>query len=343
MCCCIYHVEMDLMRVGLNTLREEKRGLHAQRGCSCACAVCSTVLDDAAADGVCCDAHHSVYKRITQLWEACLCPKLEFAEWHNLSCLMGECEDCGVETLPLCPHELSSEEEPKLRWKQFSYVQIGMDRETGKPKKRLQEVYQETSPVLFINYMKPKIAAFIKHNFIANWQDHQCKEMMRNLPEGVLVSHIDFAENYEFQIQNEVQSMYYMSEYVSLLVHITLQRVRDEDGELVTLKHTHYYISDDKKHDSLFVQHCLMLHWRWLNDNGQPPSEHWVFSDGCAGQFKGATAMYFVARYPSLTGGCSMIWNYFATGHGKGTHCTFCSMVNVLFVLCRCPLAMREI
>lgn len=314
---------MDLMRVGLNTLREEKRGLHAQQGCSCRCDVCSTVSEGASGDNVGCDAHHSTYKRITLLWEACLCLKSEFDEWHKLSCIMGDCENCGVDTLKLCPQELSEAEEPKLRWKQFSYVQIGMDRETGKPKKRLQEVYQETSPVQFINYMKPKVEAFIKHNFIANWQDAQCKEMMEGLPEGVLVSHIDFAENYEFQIQNEVQSMYYMSEYVSLLVHITLQRVRDVSGDLITIKHTHYYISDDKKHDSLFVQHCLMLHWRWLNANGQRPVKHWVFSDGCAGQFKGATAMYFVARYPSLTSGCSMIWNYFATGHGKGTSRTF--------------------
>ena len=84
--------------------------------------------------------------------------------------------------------------------------------------------------------------------------------MMCNLPGWIIVSHIDFAENYEFQIQNEVQSMYYMSEYVSLLVHITLQKISDGEGELVTKKHTHYYISDDKKHDSLFVQHCLLLH-----------------------------------------------------------------------------------
>ena len=54
--------------------------------------------------------------------------------------------------------------------------------------------------------------------------------------------------------------MYYMLEYVSLLVHITLQKVRDGEGELVTKKHMHYYISNDKKHDSLFVQHYLLLH-----------------------------------------------------------------------------------
>ena len=37
-----------------------------------------------------------------------------------------------------------------------------------------------------------------------------------------------------------------------------------------------------------------------------------------SGQFKGARCMYFVSRYPSLTGGCEMEWNFFGTGHGKG-------------------------
>lgn len=40
-CCCIYHVEMDLMRVGLNTMRDQVRGLHTKLQCSCFCPVCS--------------------------------------------------------------------------------------------------------------------------------------------------------------------------------------------------------------------------------------------------------------------------------------------------------------
>jgi hypothetical protein len=43
-----------------------------------------------------------------------------------------------------------------------------------------------------------------------------------------------------------------------------------------------------------------------------------VYSDGCSAQFKCATAMYFVARYPMLTKGCMMRWNYFETAQGKG-------------------------
>jgi len=112
--------------------------------------------------------------------------------------------------------------------------------------------------------------------------------------------------------------MYWFSSSITILVHISMQREPSEDGEGLIKKTTHYYLSDDKQHDSLFVQHCLMLHWKWLLSAGPAPTEHWVFSDGCSAQFKGATAMYFVARYPGLTNGCIMRWNFFGSGHGKG-------------------------
>jgi hypothetical protein len=49
---------------------------------------------------------NQMYKGITQLWEAMVCPKNEFDEWQKRKCLFGNCSRCGVETLPLCPHEV---------------------------------------------------------------------------------------------------------------------------------------------------------------------------------------------------------------------------------------------
>jgi hypothetical protein len=72
------------------------------------------------------------------------------------------------------------------------------------------------------------------------------------------------------------------------------------------LKETHYYISDDRVHDTLFVQHYLLEHWNWLHVQGFSLVEHSVFSDRCVSQFKGRQGMYFVARYPGLTVGCYM-------------------------------------
>jgi hypothetical protein len=49
---------------------------------------------------------NKMYKGITQLWEAMVCPKNEFNEWQKHKCLFGNCSRCGVEILPLRPHEV---------------------------------------------------------------------------------------------------------------------------------------------------------------------------------------------------------------------------------------------
>lgn len=294
------------MKAGLSNLRDKLRGMHTSANCQCDCAVCAGNVE-----GVC-HAHEQVFKRITLMWEACVCSKQEVDIWHKLDCLMGNCLDCGFHLFPLCPFEESNTDSFTLKWKCFEYVQVGVDN-AGKPKKRLQEAFKLTPVHEFLSYIEKTVTTFITHNFRARWQDEQCQLMMKNVPEGVIISHIDFAENYSFAIQNEVQSMYYFSSSVTILVHITMWR----EGENI-FKQTHFYISGDKDHDSAFVQHCLLLHWDWLQDLGFTPKSHWVYSDGCSAQFKCATAMYFVARYPILTKGCKMLWNFFETAHGKG-------------------------
>jgi hypothetical protein len=188
-----------------------------------------------------------------------------------------------------------------------------VDAKTGKPKKRLKEAFKETHVHVFLSYMEKTVTTFVTHNFKARWQDEQCQLMMKNVPEGIIASHMNYAENYSFAIQNEVQSLYYFSMSVTILVHITMWKEGVE-----TVKQIHFYISDDKEHDSAFIQYYLLLHWDWVLDARLTPQEHWVYSDGCSAQFKCATVMYFVSCYPLLSGGCKMQWNYFESVHGKG-------------------------
>lgn len=169
----------------------------------------------------------------------------------------------------------------------------------GQPKKRIKEVLLTTTFSEFLDFFIPTVQHFIRHNFIANWQTQEAKLLQGCLQRGTVLTHIDFAENYTFEAQNEIQSMYYHSDQVTILVQVTYSADDGEDaleGGVHLKRETHYYISDDRTHDTDFAQHCLMLHWRWMQSKGDSPSMHYVFSDGCAGQFKSAKAMYFVAR-----------------------------------------------
>jgi hypothetical protein len=82
---------------------------------------------------------------------------------------------------------------------------------------------------------------------------------MSDLPTDMILSHIDFAENYSFQIQNEIQSMHWFSHQVTILVHLTYKHNPSSDNDEEWIKESHFYISDDKEHDTLFIQHCLLL------------------------------------------------------------------------------------
>ena len=118
-------------------------------------------------------------------------------------------------------------------------------------------------------------------------------------PTNTIVFVVDFAENYSFKEQNEIHSMHWYTKQCKILVHI-LYRRGDIDDSIV--KEMHFYIFDDKLHDTLFVQHCFLMHNRWLKDQGLNFEHHWVWFDGAALQSKGARPFYFVARYGGLTG-----------------------------------------
>ena len=78
------------------------------------------------------------------------------------------------------------------------------------------------------------------------------------------MSVVDFAENYTFAAQKEIQSEYYHSDQVSIFVQVLYRHSQQYvDGIESTcenryvIKEYHFYISDDRTHDTHLVQHCI--------------------------------------------------------------------------------------
>ncbi len=146
-----------------------------------------------------------------------------------------------------------------VKWKQFSMEKIITKK--GEEKKKLRLLYESIISSELMQYLKPKLQFFACHNFVASWQDKMFKSCLPNLLDDTIVSMIDFAKNYSFEIQNEVQSMHWHNYQVTILVHITWVRnpnLHDESNK--TLMKYYFYISDNKSHDSYFVQHYLIIH-----------------------------------------------------------------------------------
>ena len=287
---------------GFNNMRGPK--FHFAIGktkCMCGClALCCRPITGALLLGaVVCQSQSHTYSRSSHLWEQCLCPKSDEQEWHDLKCIKGECGKCGFQNVPLCEWERDPENEKLLEWKKFEMAPADTNR-IGEPKTVIRLKHKLTSARIFIDHAASKIPPFLIHQHTARWQDTQYRQSIDKLKPRELMSLIDYVENYTFKGLNEIQSQHWFNFQLTILVHITY-RVNPQYNILDSKSKRHcteyfYYISDDPKHDSLFVQHCLNKHWAWLCATEQVPVHHIVWSDGCAAQFKGATAFFYVAK-----------------------------------------------
>ncbi len=57
----------------------------------------------------------------------------------------------------------------------------------GKPLKKLTLVYKNTYSDEFIEYLKPKLQHFVRHNFVARWQDKHFKTHGKSLPTNCIL------------------------------------------------------------------------------------------------------------------------------------------------------------
>ncbi len=94
-----------------------------------------------------------------------MCPKVEYEEWHDHACLFGNCPMCRVEKLALCLKEVIGSLNDVMQWHWFALETIMAN--NNQALKKLTLVYKTTTTNEFINYLKPKLQYFVKHNCCA--------------------------------------------------------------------------------------------------------------------------------------------------------------------------------
>ena len=112
-----------------------------------------------------------------------------------------------------------------------------------------------------------KTQQYVNHVHVACWKDEKFIMCRDTFPIGTILSVVDFAENYTLQPQNEIQSQYYHSDQVNIMVHITYRHGENNtEKKRVILKDYHFYISDGRCHDLDFVQHSFQFFYKHLED-----------------------------------------------------------------------------
>ena len=121
----------------------------------------------------------------------------------------------------------------------------------------------------------------------------------------------DFAENYQFVIQDEVQRFHWNNSQCTLHLVATYYQEKDE------MKNISYcVISDNTKHDVALVYEVQKAILADLKCKLPGLSTIIYFTDGCAGQYKNRNNFYNLFQHKSDFG-LNARSVFFATSHGK--------------------------
>ena len=125
------------------------------------------------------------------------------------------------------------------------------------------------------------------HSYISRAQSTYLQHLKETIDESSVIILGDFAENYSFVVQDEIQSFHWVSLQCSF--HPVVAYYHKDD----TLLHISYCaISDDITHDISFVHKLLAIIIPDLKEKNSGLKNIHIFSDCCAGQYKNCKTLY---------------------------------------------------
>jgi len=165
----------------------------------------------------------------------------------------------------------------------------------------------------FVELFCDLLTTLLTHSFIAKQQSAFQAEVKSKLKDGEFQVIADFAENYSFVLQDEVQGFHWNNAQATIHPFVIYYR---DSGELHQLSYV--VISDCLHHDTIAVyafQKCLI---EFLTSKfNSPPQKIVYFSDGSAAQYKNRKNFINLC-YHKTDFRIDAEWHFFATSHGKG-------------------------
>lgn len=229
--------------------------------------------------------------------------KLMFCDVTSKECMLGRCESC--------PDEFSKVQEKifELLGETF-HDEITFKQWTTTDRSNLISLKESTDD--YVNLVIKKLTDLAPHSFLAKNQSLFLRERKENLNHNSMLLLGDFAENYNFMIQDEVQGFHWNN--LQCTLHPVVVYFKDIEGEVKSKSYC--VISDEMQHNTVFV-YALQKDILGKVKTSFPQIQHIeYFTDGCPGQYK---------NYKNFMNLChheedfefSAEWNFFATSHGK--------------------------
>ena len=162
----------------------------------------------------------------------------------------------------------------------------------------------------FIGFLCEKLDNITSHSFIAKSQSSYLKHLKETISIDEAIVLADFAVNYTFVGEDEIQSYHCKSQCSLHPVAIFYKKVKLEISSFCV-------ISDDLNHDVGFINELMHKTINHIKTHLCPTiTRIHYFSDGCAGQYKNCKHFYNLCHH-AQDFSVRYIWNFFATSHGK--------------------------
>ena len=235
-----------------------------------------------------------INKKYTDLMDMIVCNR------ENKQCMIHRCEKYpGTEPLKMFLFDALEKEEGDVCFQQWQATD------------NTKLLNQTLNICDFVDLVVETIDSLTTHSFIAKSQARYLKKRKEELLEDSAIVLGDFAENYSFVVQDEVQSFHWSKQ--SCTLHPLVVYVR-ENGELI--QKSFCAISDDLEHDSSLVHQIQKEISQQIKSNFPQVTKVEYFSDGCAAQYKNCRN-FLNLTFHHQDFGLSACWSFFASSHGK--------------------------
>lgn len=255
-------------------------------------------------------------KSVNRLSSATICTTTDGNP--RLVCLKRECGECGTGLLEQGIEPFTTAVRQPVtyfEWGQYPIINSSGDGEPEK-KKTAKKPKQAMADEL-VKSLITELKDFSMHLFNANHQNAAYEMAKERRKESTALAVLDFAENFTSKIQREIQSHHW--HHASITLHPVVMYYTTKEGE--DIRDCLDFVTDDRKHDSAAVEVFLketMIHLAAKSK----ATRLIIFSDGCAGQYKGKTAFWNLCEmlqqpwFKRL--GINLEWHFYGSRHGKG-------------------------
>ncbi|KAJ9511497.1 hypothetical protein QJQ45_029851 [Haematococcus lacustris] len=253
----------------------------------------------------------------TAMRQLFLCP-CELGQQPGLACSLRTCPHCKSRKLHLQPDADGS---VMLTVRQYGKPAsaVGSRPAPAAGKAKVELLCMRVSLSDVVGMLNKQMPEYIRHHRLAHHQlqvFREHREAVKAGQDGKVVISCDWSEKLTVERSIEIMSEHWHAQQIGILVACAY--FKNKEGAYK--EHTVYVMTDGKEQSAAITQAAVnQVVCYLLAEHDMDMRQLYMWSDGCAGQFKGAPAMrqhWGMAQRFSMP----VWWSYGATAHFKGRH-----------------------